>query len=178
MKISKIVLIALFCALTIAGTFIRLPLPPVPITLQTFFVYLASLTLGPIYSFLAIALYLFLGLIGLPVFTSGGGLAALLGPTGGFLLAMPLACLASGAIAFLSKKKSAWYLDALALLLGTAIIYSGGLAWFMYKLPSYTLAKALAVTTLPFLIGDFIKIVLSVLLSQKLREPIQARLNA
>jgi biotin transport system substrate-specific component len=175
-NITRITLISLFTALIIAGTFIRLPLPPVPITLQTFFVYLASITLGPWNAMISVGLYLFLGLVGLPVFTSGGGPAALLGPTGGFLIAMLVSAPVSGLIGFASKKKPIWWLNAVALLAGTLIIYLLGTLWFMYKLPKYTLVETLGMTCFPFLIGDSVKIILSVLLAQRFRPQIQERL--
>ncbi len=176
-NITRITLISLFTALTIAGTFTRIVIiPPVPITLQTFFVYLGSLTLGPVNSLIAVALYLFLGLVGLPVFTSGGGPAAMFGPTGGFLIAMLAAAPVSGLIGFISKDKPSWWLNAIALLVGTVLIYLVGTLWFMFRLPKYTLLQALGMTCFPFLIGDTIKIVLAVLLAQTFRPIVQEHL--
>ena len=160
-SVTSSVLTALFCALIIAGTFIRIPIPPVPVTLQTLFVYLAVLILGPLEGTLCLSVYLFLGLAGLPVFTAGGGPAALFGPTGGFLFAMLLGAPLAGLIAFISGNRPRWWLDALALLLYTFLIYLGGTLWFM--------TQTLAVTCLPFLPGDALKIVLAVILSGRLR---------
>ena len=87
-EITKIVLVALFAALIAAGAFIKIPLVPVPVTLTTLFVLLAALCLPPLMALSSIVVYLFLGGIGLPIFTSGGGLAAMLGPTGGYLFGM------------------------------------------------------------------------------------------
>ena len=87
-EITKIVLVALFAALIAAGAFIKIPLVPVPVTLTTLFVLLAALCLSPLMALSSIVVYLFLGGIGLPIFTSGGGLAAMLGPTGGYLFGM------------------------------------------------------------------------------------------
>lgn len=168
-SVTSSVLTALFCALIIAGTFIRIPIPPVPVTLQTLFVYLAVLILGPLEGTLCLSVYLFLGLAGLPVFTAGGGPAALFGPTGGFLFAMLLGAPLAGLIAFISGNRPIWWLDALALLLYTFLIYLGGTLWFMFRLPGYTLTQTLAVTCLPFLPGDALKIVLAVILSGRLR---------
>ena len=95
-EITKIVLVALFAALIAAGAFIKIPLVPVPVTLTTLFVLLAALCLPPFMALSSIVVYLFLGGIGLPIFTSGGGLAAMLGPTGGYLFGMiPAALLGS-----------------------------------------------------------------------------------
>lgn len=177
-RIARITLISLFSALIIAGAFIRIPIPPVPVTLQTLFVYLASVALGPVPALCSVGIYLFLGLAGLPVFTAGGGPAALLGPTGGFLMGMLIAAPVSGLISFISPKKPIWWLDALALLAGTAIIYAAGTLWFMYKLPKYSLMQTLGMTCFPFLIGDSIKIVLAVVLSSRFRPLVQERIRA
>jgi biotin transport system substrate-specific component len=83
---------ALFAVLMVAGAFARLPLFGVPLTLQTFFVYLSGLLVDPWTAGFGQALYLLLGLLGLPVFAGGlVGPQALLGPTGGFLLSFPIA---------------------------------------------------------------------------------------
>ena len=95
-KITRIVLIALFAALIAVGAFIRIPLPPVPITLQTLFTLVAALLLPLPVSISSVLVYLFLGIIGLPIFTSGGGLAAVTGPTGGYLIGLIPAVIIGG----------------------------------------------------------------------------------
>jgi biotin transport system substrate-specific component len=78
---------AMFGAATAMGAYIMIPLPPVPITLQTLFVVLAGALLGGRLGALSQVVYLLLGIIGLPVFHGGkGGLGILLGPTGGYLV--------------------------------------------------------------------------------------------
>ncbi|MCL2550466.1 MAG: biotin transporter BioY, partial [Methanimicrococcus sp.] len=85
-KIKKMVFAALFAALIAVGAWIRIPLPFVPITLQTFFVLLAAVTLGRNWGPVCIIVYLLVGLIGYPVFAGGSsGLGVILGPTGGYL---------------------------------------------------------------------------------------------
>jgi biotin transport system substrate-specific component len=81
-------LTSLFSALIIIGAYLRFPLPPVPITLQTLFVLLAGFLGGTRMALSSTAIYLLLGAVGLPVFSSGGGLGNLIGPTGGFLIAL------------------------------------------------------------------------------------------
>lgn len=173
---TKVSLVSLFSALIIAGAYIRLPFI-VPITGQTLFVYFACLVLGPTNSFLCVFVYLFLGLIGLPVFTSGAGLAALIGPTGGFLLAMLVSAPVMSLIAFIKKDKASIILDLIALLIGTIIIYVLGTLWFLYRVPRYSLLQALSITCFPFLIGDFIKIGLALYLSQCFKQKVVQRLN-
>ncbi len=92
-------LAGLFTALTIVGAYIRIPLPLVPITLQTFFVWLSGFVLGPAFGAMSQLLYLLIGLVGFPVFAKGGGPAYVLQPTFGYLLGFPLA---SGLIGFLA----------------------------------------------------------------------------
>ena len=75
MNERRILLVAFFTALIIVGSFIRIPLPPVPITLQTLFVLLAGYMGGPQVALMSVGIYLFLGAIGLPVFSGGGGFA-------------------------------------------------------------------------------------------------------
>ena len=87
-QIRKITMTALFAALISAGAFIRIPMIPVPITLTTLFTMLGSACLPPSLALSSIIVYIFIGAAGLPVFTSGGGLASLLGPTGGYLIGM------------------------------------------------------------------------------------------
>ena len=79
--------IVTFTLLTVLGAYIRLPLPftPVPITAQTFFVFLSGLCLGKRWASISQIAYLLLGVGGLSVFTGGGGFFYLVGPTGGYL---------------------------------------------------------------------------------------------
>ncbi len=105
-KLKGMVFAALFAALTGAVAWFKIPLPftPVPITLQTLMVLLSGAMLGPIYGALAMIIYLVLGAIGLPVFAGGSsGVAALFGPTGGYLFSYPVAAFVIGYM--LQKKK-------------------------------------------------------------------------
>ncbi len=89
LKTKGMVLCALFAALTGVGALIAIPLPftPVPITLQTFFIFLAGALLGKYLGALSQLIYLLLGVVGLPVFAKGSsGIGALLGPSGGYLV--------------------------------------------------------------------------------------------
>lgn len=177
LDINKISLIALFSALIIAGTFIKITVvPPVPITLQTFFIYLSAILLGPWLSTISVFVYLILGLSGLPVFTAGGGPAALIGPTGGFLMSMLPATIVIGLICNLSKEKFNIVLGILALLVGTLIIYLGGVLWFSH-VTEHDIAQSLKYTCYPFLIGDTIKIVFALLIGKTFWSRIKERLQ-
>jgi len=105
-KLKGMIFSALFAALTGAVAWFRIPLPftPVPITLQTLMVLISGAMLGPYYGALSMIIYLMLGAIGLPVFAGGSsGVAALLGPTGGYLFSYPVAAFVVGFM--LQKKK-------------------------------------------------------------------------
>ena len=88
MKTKQLILCALFAALTAAGSFIRIPIPGTPLlfTFQTFFVFLCGLMLAPRYAVTAQVVYIAVGLLGLPVFSTGGGIAYVLTPSFGFLI--------------------------------------------------------------------------------------------
>ena len=88
LSIRSMSLAALFAALTAVGAFLRLPLGATAVTLQFFFTALAGILLGPQWGAASQAVYVALGLAGLPVFTQGGGLGYLLMPSMGFLLGL------------------------------------------------------------------------------------------
>lgn len=92
MPIRNLLYAAMFTALTAVGAFIRIPIPPypVPMTLQTLFLYLAGLLLPRREAFLSQAAYVLLGLIGVPIFVNGGGIGYILDPTFGYLVAFLL----------------------------------------------------------------------------------------
>lgn len=150
-----IMLISLFSALVAAGAFIRIPMFPVPMTLQTLFVFLAALLLPPLSSFSSILIYIVLGAIGLPIFTSGGGLSALLGPTGGFIFGFLLSAPIGSLLAKKERNSVLW--NVVVLLVMEVIIYIIGIVWLKVKLDT-TWAKAIATGLTPFIIGDAVKI--------------------
>ena len=99
MKIRTMTRVALFAALTAVGAFIRIPLGYSSITLQTFFTAMAGCVLGPWYGALSQLVYVALGLVGLPIFTQGGGIGYLMQPTCGFLIGLIPAAWVIGRIA-------------------------------------------------------------------------------
>ncbi|MEY9973823.1 biotin transport system substrate-specific component [Lysinibacillus sp. RC46] len=92
----SLVMIAMFAALTAIGAFIKIPLPVVPFTLQIVFVFLAGSLLGSRNGLQSQLVYMGVGLVGLPVFTQGGGITYVLQPTFGFLIGFALAALVIG----------------------------------------------------------------------------------
>ncbi len=149
----------LFAALIIVGTYIKIPIGPVPIVLANFFVILAGALLGSVWGAASVGLFLFLGLVGFPVFSQGGGVAALVGPTGGYLFGYLLAALVTGLISEHGRSKP--LLDVAALAAGAVTIYVVGLPWLKLSL-HLSWSKALVVGVLPFLIGDALKVAAAV----------------
>ncbi len=138
---------------------VRLWFTPVPLTLSDFAVLLVGLTLGPRIAFAALVLYLAEGAAGLPVFAPGGlgGVAQLLGPTGGFLLSYPFAAALAGALARIPARIPRYALAFTAALAGSTLLMSAGAAWFsLYAHHAAALTWHLAV--LPFLPGQAVKI--------------------
>ena len=119
---------SLFVALC-AHITIPLPFTPVPLTLQNFAVLVVGLALGSRRGFAALALYLAEGLSGLPVFSpiGPGGLAQLLGPTGGYLMAYPFVAFVAGFISERGRQSFARY--AIAAAAGEVVLFIGGVSW-------------------------------------------------
>ena len=137
-----------------------LPFTPVPLTLQTFAVILVGLALGPVAGFSALALYLLEGAAGLPVFSpqGAGGIAQLVGPTGGYLFAYPLAAAAAGwLVRALPGINSRFTRAAIASLGASVIIFALGAGWMAY-FGHLTAAALWMVAILPFLPGEAVKI--------------------
>ena len=123
--------------LTIAAAQVSIPLPftPVPFTLQPMVVLVGAAALGPRLGAASQVLYLLLGVIGLPVFAASPtlpqGAARLLGPTGGYLMAYPLAAFVTGWLA--ARGFDRRYLTSIvAMLAGLAVIFAGGVVWLAY----------------------------------------------
>jgi biotin transport system substrate-specific component len=168
MNNRKTIITALFSALIIVGAYIRFPLPPVPITLQTMFVLIAAMLGGRKIGTFSTAIYLLLGAIGLPVFTSGGGIGILLGPTGGYLIALLPAAYIVGIgsdIGYKAGTKRSYALGCfLGGLAGTLPIYLIGVPFLKLNL-SMSWASAIKAGMLPFLIGDIVKLIVAITLA-------------
>lgn len=141
-----------FAAATAVAAKLSVPLPgtPVPFTMQPLVVLLAGALLGGRLGAASQAAYLLAGAAGLPVFAAGGGLAYLLGPTGGYLLAYPAAAFLAGALGGPGRLRTLG-----ALLAGLAAIYAGGLAWLAVF---GTVDTAVALGLRPFLLADLLKV--------------------
>ena len=170
MKTRNLLLCALFAALTAVGAFLKIPFAVSAITLQFFFTALSGILLGAKYGALSQILYIALGLLGLPVFTLGGGIGYVLYPTFGFLLGLIPAAYVVGRVNGNSRSSKR---IALACLAGLAVLYAVGLPYMALILNVYqgrgmgVLALAIA-GMLPYLPGDCVKIAACAYLAPKI----------
>src|SRR2546425_3430668 len=180
---ARVLAVGLAALLVALAAQVSVPLPgtPVPMTLQPMAVLLVGGLLGARFGALSLILYLAMGAAGLPVFTPTVplvGFARLFGPTGGYLLAYPIAAYAVGALltpgAPPGVSRTQWVRAALAVLAGLVLIHLGGLA--QLAILTGNLAAAARVGTVPFLLGDLLKIALLVPVLTKLTPTIRARL--
>lgn len=141
---------------------IPLPISPVPLSLATFAVYLAGAILGVKRGLACVLVYLLLGAAGLPVFSGfSGGIGVLLGPTGGYLAGYLLCVAIVGGMT--AHAKIAW--NIIAMTIGTCACYVLGTAWFLIIMKgTYTVAQALLICVVPYLIFDMIKILAAAML--------------
>jgi len=166
LRAARLALPALFAALISAAAFMALPLPgsPVPLVLQNLMAVLSGLLLGPLRGAAAVLLFLALGALGFPVFSAGhGGLAWLVGPTGGYLGGYLVAALLAGLLAR-SRRLSLTILGTVGGF--AAILLLGAIRLKFYKGIEWPAALTLGV--LPFLVGDGIKAAVAIFLSSRL----------
>lgn len=172
---------SLFAALIAAGAFLAIPIGPVPIVLQNMFVLLTGLLLGPRWGIAGVGIYLLAGAIGLPVFAGGtGGIGRILGPTGGYLIAYLPAVWVVAIVSDRAKgsqTKGRIVSDAVAMILGTLIIYGIGVP-YLKAVTGMAWAKAIAVGMLPFLIGDALKIAAATAIARTLRPVMAGKVQA
>lgn len=174
-KTAKLLLCALFAALTAVCSFISIPLPftPVPVNLAALSALLAGGLLGGKYGALSQTVYLLLGALGAPVFHNfTGGLGILAGPTGGYIIGYIAAALLTGWTAGPGRGKPSWRILLPAMAGGLLACYLLGTVWFML-LTGTGLIAALASCVLPFLPGDAVKILAAGILIKALRPVLQ-----
>ncbi|WAM33748.1 biotin transporter BioY [Caldicellulosiruptor morganii] len=164
-----IILSALFAAIVAVCAQISIPIGPVPFTLQVLAIFLSSLVLPPRYAFLSLLVYDLLGAVGIPVFANfSGGLSKFVGPTGGYLLAFPVAAFLTSYINQKKPIKNDIVNTAFALISGLVLIYTAGFL-FLAAAAHLTLKKAFLVGVAPFIIPDIIKLAVAYLLASFLK---------
>lgn len=160
LTLREMILISIFAALTAVGAFIKIPTPLVPFTLQFLFCTYAGIFLGAKNGLYSQLLYVTIGLIGIPVFASGGGPSYILQPTFGYLLGF-MAC--AYVIGHFSQKFSRISFIKIygAVLLGLCLVYLFGVAYLYLIINFYlhkqmTVSAAIAVGFMPYIIADLI----------------------
>ena len=159
-KLTYFVIIVICSFLLILSAKIKVDLYPVPMTLQPLAVLMIAMLCGRNISVGAVSLYLFQGMLGIPVFAFGGGLPYLLGPTGGFLFGFLFASIIIGELADRGWGKSI-FKSIITMLLGLLVIYISGIFQLsILKGFDYAIINGLK----PFIIGDMYKLILAALL--------------
>ena len=165
----------MFAAMIAVCSWIQSP-AAVPFTMQTFAVFLTAGLLGGKRGTVTVLIYILLGMVGLPVFSGfKGGIGAIIGTTGGYIIGFIFAALVMWMFEIISRKKAKQntLILAISMAAGLIICYAFGTAWFIIL---YTKTKepvgiltALSWCVFPFILPDIIKIVLALTLTQKLR---------
>ena len=169
-SIRSMIFVSLMAVMIALCSWLSVP-SVVPFTMQTFAVFSALLLLGGKRGFLAVGLYILLGAFGLPVFSGfRGGLGALLGPTGGYILGFLLTALLY------------WILEGrlhslIPLILGLLLCYLFGTLWFVYVYAAdgkeIGFGAALGLCVLPYLIPDAIKLLLAFVLARRVKKAVR-----
>lgn len=169
-KTLSIVLCGMFAALITVGAYIKFHIGVVPFTMQVFFVILAGMILGGKYGSVSVLVYIVTGLVGIPVFTDGGGIWYFLNPKFGYIIGFAIAAFVTGKIAFSGKRRYLRYFAAG--MAGIAIIYFVGVIYY-WAISYFYLGKSLSFAFLMkwcFLItlpGDIVSCVLAAFVADR-----------
>lgn len=172
MNVRRMAYVAMCVVLMAICSWITIP-ATVPFTLQTFAVFTTCALLGGRLGLYSVCVYILLGAVGLPVFSGfGAGFGVILGPTGGYMLGFVFTALSMwGVEARFGRGNVA---RVCGMVLGLALCYAFGTAWFMAVYArgggAVSLGAALSMCVLPFILPDCAKIALATLLSARLRD--------
>ncbi len=172
--IFTLTLSALFCTMICIGSFIKIPIPNmIPMTMQTLFVLLTGLILPLKASALTTLTYMFLGLIGLPIFSGGGGLGYIFMPNFGFIIGFVIGTIIMSLITQNIKNRTLFSYLAISLL-GILIIYIIGILYFafitnIYNKNDHSAIWFIQTVFLPFLPKDIICVLLSSFIAKKIK---------
>ena len=173
MKTRTMILCALFAALTAVGAFFKIPFALAAISLQFLFTAMAGVLLGAGYGALSQAVYVLIGLVGVPIFALGGGFSYIFQPTFGFLLGL-IPC--AYVIGKLAKRPLTFWRTALSMLAGLAVLYAIGVPYMALIANGYlgkglTFWQVIRRGMLIYLPGDLLKIVLGSLTLRRHHAP-------
>lgn len=171
-KTTNLTLIALMTAvICILGPLsIVIPVSPVPITFANLAIFFTAILLGWKKGTISCLLYLFIGFIGVPVFSFfSAGPGKLLGPTGGYLIGYVFLALIAGY--FVDKYPGKVYMYIIGMVLGSIVLYTLGTAWLAYQ-GNMTFDAALLAGVIPYLPGDIIKIIIAAIIGPAVKKQI------
>ena len=177
-KTREMILTAIFAALTAVGGFLTVPAGPISFTMQVFFTCMAGLLLGPYWGSLSQLIYVLLGLVGLPIFTQGGGLMYVVKPSFGFLIGLiPMAFivgLLTRRVSMQLSRPKQFLRLLLAQTVGLVVLYVIGLPYmYIFLKGAWTIQKTIVSGCLIFLPFDLLKMVLASLLAVRIRPVLQ-----
>ena len=172
LSLKGMVYASMFGAITALGAYIIIPVPLVPITMQTFFVSLAAALLGGRLGALSQVIYILIGILGFPVFAGGkAGLGVLLGPTGGYLVGFVAGAYDMGRL-IEARETPGFVWMVYAMIIGHVAVYALGVGQLVL-VAKISFAKALAIGVLPTLPGGILKIVAAAFVALKVRGKIR-----
>ena len=162
---------ALMTAVTCILAPLSVPIGPVPISFTNLAIYISLYLLDWKRGTVSYFLYLLIGFAGLPVFSGfTGGVAKLAGPTGGYIVGfIPMAIIAGIVIDHFHQR----WLQLLGMIVGTAICYALGTAWFCMQ-SGYTVSAALAVCVFPFIPADLVKMLIAMTIGPEIRRRMES----
>ncbi len=150
---------------------LSIPISPVPISLTIFAIYIAVYSLNMKWAIVSTLLYIFTGLVGLPVFSGfSGGPGKLFGPTGGYIFGYIFVALFTGL--FVDKWESKKYMHIIGMVIGVAICYMFGTIW-LARVAGMDFNAALAAGVIPFIPADIVKMILAVIAGPALRKALR-----
>ncbi len=175
-NIYRYVLCGLMAAIICLFAPISVPIGPIPVSLTNLVLYIAVYILSVGDAMLSLAVYMLIGIAGLPVFSGySGGIAKLAGPTGGYLVGFFPMLLILGIVFLYVKKMKSPLIRALIMIvagvLATGVLYALGTVWFVYQMEC-TWEYALSVCVIPFIPFDIGKIIIANIVGPMIRKPL------
>lgn len=176
-KARSISLIALFSAIIVICSLITIP-SAIPFTLQTFAIFLCLNILCAKKGLISIIIYILLGIVGLPVFSGfNSGIGALLNVTGGYIIGFIFSALTFWLVTELFNKKPRKTINLIASFAGLIVCYIFGTLWYILLFikngDTISFTSAFTICVLPFIIPDILKILLSIAVSEKIKNHIK-----
>ncbi len=173
LSVQEISVVAMFVAVMAVCSWISIPIGPVPFTLQTFAVFVVGGILGVKKGFVTVAVYILLGLVGVPVFSGFScGPGVLVGPTGGFIIGFLFTVLVIGSLLWIFRNVTGGMKNVILLvsmIIGDAICFALGTIQFIVVMKS-TVTQALGLCVIPYIVPDIIKMILATIVINRLQK--------